>query len=58
MVLIPQMNSRSLKEGIARDKDTFTQQKKTMTGQSFPNITNVLYVYIAYIYKLSNFIKL
>ena len=58
MVLIPQMNSRSLNEGIGRDKDTFTQQKKKMTVQSFPNITNALYIYFVYIYKLSNFVKL
>ena len=46
------------KKGFARDKDAFIQQKKTITGQSFPYVTNVLYMKIIYIYKLSNFEKL
>ena len=58
MVQTLHVNSRSLKKGFARDKDAFIQQKKTITGQSFPYITNVLYMKIIYIYKLSNFEKL
>ena len=44
MVQIPHVNSRSLKKGFARYKDAFIQQKKTIIGQSFPYITNVLYI--------------